>query len=298
VESINCAVCGLDSTEAFLTGKDIRYMTTEDSFTLVRCRGCGLAYMNPRPTKDEIGKYYPDNYRTHETLEDARKFKERLRRHSKRRTVVLLRNPWYLAPRRGSRVLDIGFGAGEMLQRLKGMGCECFGIDVDGGNVTRVRERLGLDVRACDIERGSDFGPDFFDVVIMRHSLEHIHNPREALREVWRVLKPGGRLLVGVPNIESAVFKLTGSRWGHLEVPRHLFHFSPKTLRLLLERTGFAVQAVRHEIKVSTRSLRRLSSPPLLARLIIKKPSTAGTVLALLRRGEWIMAEATKKEAT
>jgi SAM-dependent methyltransferase len=91
----------------------------------------------------------------------------------------------------------------------------------------------------------ADLRPRTFDVVTMWHSLEHVHDPMTALREAYRLLAPGGRLLVAVPNIDSLAFRWFGSAWYGLDLPRHLTHFAPWTLQLMLERVGFRVGPIR-----------------------------------------------------
>jgi SAM-dependent methyltransferase len=79
----------------------------------------------------------------------------------------------------------------------------------------------------------------------MWHSLEHVHWPLQVLREVFRLLVPGGHLLIAVPNIDSLSFRWFGSAWYGLDLPRHLLHFSPWTLHLMLEQVGFRVSPIR-----------------------------------------------------
>jgi SAM-dependent methyltransferase len=99
---------------------------------------------------------------------------------------------------------------------------------------------LGLPVLTGTLERVA-FPDDEFDLVIMWHVLEHIHTPGAMLREVSRILKPGGTLLVAVPNFDSLEAGFSGPGWFHLDVPRHLTHFTPRTLRSVLDQAGLQV---------------------------------------------------------
>jgi SAM-dependent methyltransferase len=94
-----------------------------------------------------------------------------------------------------------------------------------------------------------DLAGSSFDLVTMMHSLEHVHDPLQVLRAARELLVPGGRLVVAVPNIESLPFRWFGSSWFGLDLPRHLTHFTPRTLPLMLRWAGFEpgpVQMIRH----------------------------------------------------
>jgi SAM-dependent methyltransferase len=91
----------------------------------------------------------------------------------------------------------------------------------------------------------ADFEAGSFQLVAMRHSLEHVHDPLRLLRDAHRILMPGGKLVVAVPNIDSLPFRWFGHSWYGLDLPRHLTHFAPWTLHLMLERAGFLVGRVR-----------------------------------------------------
>ena len=107
-----------------------------------------------------------------------------------------------------------------------------------------VQEELGLKVLTGTLPH-PDLGPCMFDVVTMWHSLEHVHRPLDVLRESFRLLVPGGKLVVACPNIESLPFYWFASNWFGLDLPRHLTHFTPKTLRVMLETAGFRVERVQ-----------------------------------------------------
>src|SRR5205823_10757107 len=116
-----------------------------------------------------------------------------------------------------------------------------------------------------------------FDVITMWHSLEHVHHPMKILREAHRLLVPGGRLLVAVPNIDSLPFRWFGSAWYGLDLPRHLTHFAPWTLHLMLERAGFRpgpMCMVRHSdwLRSSAKLARQTGHATLWQRWLTRKP--------------------------
>src|SRR5262249_10556053 len=120
--------------------------------------------------------------------------------------------------------------------------------DVSPAAVERVRTELGLPALVGTLPH-PELQPQSFDIITMWQSLEHVHAPLEVLREAYRLLAPGGRLVVAVPNIESLPFRWFGNAWYGLDLPRHLRRFAPCTVRLMLERAGFRpglVRMVRH----------------------------------------------------
>jgi SAM-dependent methyltransferase len=123
-------------------------------------------------------------------------------------------------------------------------GWQVVGLDTSAAVVSRIREELGLPAFAGTLPH-AQLRPGSFDVITMWHSLEHAHHPREILRQAYFLLAPRGRLLVATPNIESLPFRWFGKSWYGLDLPRHLTHFSPETLRRMLERVGFRLRVAR-----------------------------------------------------
>jgi 2-polyprenyl-3-methyl-5-hydroxy-6-metoxy-1,4-benzoquinol methylase len=118
------------------------------------------------------------------------------------------------------------------------------GLDVSSRVVERIRAELGLRALAGTLPHPK-LALERFDLVTMWMSLEHMHQPGRVLRECYRLLVPGGKVLVAVPNIESSAFRWFGTAWSCLDLPRHLTHFSPNTLRKMLEQAGFEVRSTR-----------------------------------------------------
>jgi len=118
------------------------------------------------------------------------------------------------------------------------------GLDVSTNAVQHVREELRLPALVGTLPH-PELRPASFDVITMWHSLEHVHAPLEVLQEAHRLLVPGGKLIVAVPNIDSLPFRWFGAAWFGLDLPRHLTHFAPWTLHLMLERARFQVGPIR-----------------------------------------------------
>jgi SAM-dependent methyltransferase len=137
-----------------------------------------------------------------------------------------------------ARLLDIGCGSGTFLHLARKYGYDCHGMDVSVQAVAEAQRQYGLDVRQGTI--GSELWESgSFDGVSMFHVLEHLIDARQALEYAGRLLKPGGTLIVQVPNAASIQAGIFGRRWFGLDVPRHLVNFTPAALTFLLHETGF-----------------------------------------------------------
>ena len=112
------------------------------------------------------------------------------------------------------------------------------GLDMCPDIVRRIRQELRIPALVGTLPH-PELPEEGFDVITMWHSLEHVHRPTEVLRQVWRLLAPGGQLIVGVPNMASAPRRWFGARWYAWDLPRHLTHFTPETLKQMVERAGF-----------------------------------------------------------
>ncbi len=242
-EEAPCPLCGRDDPAMMLEAPD---PVGGDGlwFAVVRCEHCGTAYTNPRPTPDTIARFYPPDYRPH-----RRPRKMQQSRPARPLGSLLFGRP--CNERRGTlpwhgqgRLLDFGCGGGGFLKRMADQGWRVTGLDAAVGAVRQVQEELGLQALVGSLPH-PELPPCSFDVVTMWHSLEHVHRPLAILREAYQLLVPGGRLVVATPNVESLPFYWFGPSWFGLDLPRHLTHFTPRSLRAMLETAGFRVEMVR-----------------------------------------------------
>lgn len=247
LEYIKCNICGKDDYKYLFTVEDKQFKFGE-KFSIVKCRNCGLVYLNPRPKRSEIGKFYPEeyfyrDYFSYKVLSGSLGqilWQFFIKFFFGGRSDLYIISYFKNMPR--GKLLDVGCGCGALLKLLKDDGWETHGVDISSYATKKVEE-IGLDVFTGElIEAG--FLDKYFDIVILHHSLEHIYDPAEVLREVFRILKDNGILIIGVPNIKSIEARIFRQNWFPIEAPRHLYHFSLRTLDLLLNKTGFARQTV------------------------------------------------------
>jgi len=142
-------------------------------------------------------------------------------------------------------VLDVGCGRGFTLRFLAEAGYRATGVELSPSAAAHARDALGLDIRTGDF-LSQPFAPDQFEVVIFWHSLEHIADPLAALDRAKEILKPGGLLVVAVPNFASIQARTSGREWFHLDVPRHYVHFSIRGLKNALKERGFRIVSTAH----------------------------------------------------
>lgn len=235
---------------------------------VVRCRTCDLTFTNPRPTPATIGHFYPNDYSCYEIRSAiSPRLKARLRARLQRLVLRcdfgyppqpvsglarcgsrlarhclrggLRRSEWI--PYRGQgRLLDFGCGAGAFLERMRGLGWQVEGLDMSSVAAHAVMRERGIKVHVGTLPHAA-LQPQSFDCVTMWQALEHVHQPRETVREAHRLLRGQGLLVVAVPNLASWSFDHFGRQWFGLDVPRHLTHFTPDTLNALLAAEGFRV---------------------------------------------------------
>lgn len=202
---------------------------------LLRCLRCGTAVTTGTPPPDlhDTGAYRAGAPRLHRwALPVLRAFDAQ--------RLTLLRD---LAPP-GSSLLDVGAGRGRFVAAAQTAGYQASGIEPSERGVSASR-MIGAPVTQAAVEHAA-LEPGSLDVATLWHVLEHLDDPGEAVERVARWLRPGGTLLVGVPNLESLQARVGGERWYHLDVPRHRVHFTPAGVSRLLNAHGFTVLRIHH----------------------------------------------------
>jgi 2-polyprenyl-3-methyl-5-hydroxy-6-metoxy-1,4-benzoquinol methylase len=241
-EEPNCLLCGGTRRALVLRGRDNAVPDDTQCYLVVRCLDCGLCFTSPRPTAEIIGRHYPECYAPHKTPSQSRRIPWRARLATYLGWPFEARGalPWHGQ----GRLLDFGCGGGSFLQRMNRLGWRVTGLDSSPRAIERIRSQLGLNALVGSLPH-PELPEASFDVVTMWHSLEHVHDPLAVLKSAHRILTPGGRLLVAAPNIDSLPFRWFGRAWFGLDLPRHLTHFAPATLRAMLDRAGFRVRWVQ-----------------------------------------------------
>jgi SAM-dependent methyltransferase len=238
-----CLLCGSSKWSPLLEGADRLGSGKAKWFLVVQCQDCGLCFTNPRPAPQSMTQFYSSDYPPHRPIDNQDRglgTQHRLKHFW--RTPVEHRKQM---PIHGSgRLLDFGCGSGSFLWRMHRQGWKAVGVDASETVVHYVGHELGLPALSGSLPH-PDLADGSFDVITMWQSLEHVHWPMAVLRGARRLLAPGGKLMVTVPNIDSLPFRWFGQSWIGLDLPRHLTHFAPWTLTHMLECAGFRPAPVR-----------------------------------------------------
>jgi ubiquinone/menaquinone biosynthesis C-methylase UbiE len=222
-EHVACNLC--DSSDSAV-------WATVAGATVVRCLRCGLVYTDPRPVLEALMNCYEAEYSIQH--QDQELLRQRRLMYEVERRDLLKRVP-------GGRFLDVGCGTGEFLAALA-EDFDVYGVDVSRTYIEYGRDKLGLTNLHVGQLSSARFADDFFDVVQMRGVLQHVPDPLGQLREAHRVLKPGGLLLItATPNIASPAARAFRGNFRLLAPDQMLYNFSPKTMREMLKKAGFAV---------------------------------------------------------
>lgn len=241
-DECDCPLCGCGQWLPLIEAPDRAEGSTGLRFMVVCCQDCGLCFTNPRPSPLSMARFYRNEYGPHQACAkewQAPRWWQRWPGLGKRMDVLRKALPLHGQ----GRLLDFGCGSGSFLARMHQQGWKVTGLDASEAAVQRVRE-LGLHALTGTLPHPAlDDGS--FDVVTMWQALEHVHEPMPVLQAACRVLAAGGKLIVAVPNLDSLAFRWFGAAWNGLDLPRHLTHFTPRTLRQMLTRAGFRVGRVR-----------------------------------------------------
>ncbi len=227
-----CPACGHGAPETALA-------CAEPGFEILRCPDCGLGRTWPPVAPDQIAAWYPERYYGKGNVRFNALF-ERLIRLFRRRRADVLHNRVPRGP-----VLDVGCGRGFLLSFLRELGYEPHGVEFSDVAARHARETLKLPVAVEDFA-SSPIEHGRYNAVIFWHSLEHFSNPVAAIARASEALKPGGVLAVAVPNYGSLQARLFGRYWFHLDVPRHYFHFTERSLEAVLARHRLRVVQLDH----------------------------------------------------
>jgi 2-polyprenyl-3-methyl-5-hydroxy-6-metoxy-1,4-benzoquinol methylase len=244
-----CPLCCQQETTFFALSTDYLLNTTDKMFPLRECRSCGIIFLAPTPSAEEVRAFYPTGYWWSETgpavgfLSTLGKRLESIyRRAALQGHIHFVLEAAHHVREEGQSVnlLDVGCSGGTLLHELSRRGISGQGLDFSEEAVAHARRVYQLDCSVGDLTE-SAWQDGRFSLLTCFHVLEHVSGPRAFLKSARTALGEHGRIVVQVPNIRSWQFRVFGSRWYGLDTPRHLVNFSDRALIQLLRETGFEI---------------------------------------------------------
>lgn len=227
-----CPWCGSENAQLHLELKDL--FLTQEPFKILECKECGLLYTTPRPNKDEIRRYYKsEEYYSHQ--ENKEGFIPKVYEKVK---SVNLKNKCGIATegKEKGKALDIGCGVGDFLHTMEQHGWDCTGVEPSEDAKVIAKKRIKGQLLSS--EEQENLPDNSFDVITMWHVLEHVDDIRWQIQQLHRLCKPGGRIVIALPNYKSYDGQYYKAEWAAYDVPRHLNHFNKATLIKIFEESG------------------------------------------------------------
>jgi len=236
----NCPLCQSRNISPWFRSTD--FMLSKEDFELWKCRDCGFAFTQNIPSVEEIGRYYQgQEYISHS---DTRKGLMNRLYHAGRTFMLRKKHRMVEKVTQGKKLLDIGTGTGYFPGYMKTKGFDAIGVEVDPKARAFAEKEFGLKV----------FPPeDFiarklvgkFEVITLWHVMEHLHDFNLYLERMKEYLAPGGTLVIALPNCESLDARFYKKYWAGYDVPRHLWHFTPSTLKILAGKHSFEIMKMK-----------------------------------------------------
>lgn len=235
-----CPSCGAREISEWLKVED--FSVSKESFLLMKCDHCGLVFTQDIPSAGEIARYYQaEQYISHS--DTNRGLVNKLYHIVRQRTVRTKRTLVCRSTKleRGN-ILDIGSGTGSFLREMRSSGWEITGIEPD--EIARENAIKINDIKSIAPAETEQLQGSSFDAITMWHVLEHVHHLKEQVHQIHRLLRDNGTAFIAVPNHSSYDARYYKQYWAAWDVPRHLYHFSPGSMRFLWEQNDFEVTTI------------------------------------------------------
>lgn len=232
VDYIRCPACGSISIHPVLSTKD--YTVSGQIFSIWQCADCSLRFTQYAPGIERIGDYYKsEDYISHSNT--SKGLVNRIYQIVRKRTLKQKRKlVCKITGKKKGELLDVGSGIGAFVSEMKGHGWQVIGLEPDPD-----ARKVAKEMFDCDLKNTNELfnlQPNSFDAITLWHVLEHVHDLQKYLQQFKTLLKPDGNLIIAVPNYTSLDASVYKQYWAAYDVPRHLYHFSPLSMKLLIEK--------------------------------------------------------------
>ncbi len=234
IHHTTCPVCDSDKLQPVLSAKD--HTVSGEQFEIVECRSCTLRFTQNIPDEDSIAPYYrSENYISHSNT--SKGIINQLYQSVRKKTLLQKRKLIISSTglNKGS-LLDVGSGTGAFVNEMKEQGWQVTGLEPDAGAKTVAKQLYALEL--SNIDQFYQLPAESFDAITLWHVLEHVHDLSAYIPQLKLLLKPKGKLFIAVPNYTSQDAAIYKEFWAAYDVPRHLYHFSPRSMKILMEKFG------------------------------------------------------------
>jgi 2-polyprenyl-3-methyl-5-hydroxy-6-metoxy-1,4-benzoquinol methylase len=240
MQLLKCPVCKSEMIHPVMPIKD--HSISGEIFELYQCGQCHFKFLQNPPDETEAGRYYQsEDYVSHS---DTRKGLINRLYHFGRQFMLKQKRKMVRKVARNGRLLDIGTGTGYFLSFMKNSGFEVTGIEVDEGARKFAKDHFGLNIKKPEALLHGDL-EGRFNIITLWHVLEHIYDLDAYMKKISESLAENGTLIIAVPNCDSFDAKYYKDYWAAYDVPRHLWHFTPETMKRFAKNNNFKVEALK-----------------------------------------------------
>lgn len=232
----HCPLCHSGEISGYLKARD--HLLSSEEFSILQCRRCSFIFTDGVPSADQIGKYYQSTeYISHS---DTRQGLMNKLYHTARN--IMLEKKFRVVNKMsgGGKLLDIGSGTGYFPAYMKKKGYQVTGVEIDEQAREFAKKEFGIPVFSPE-EFLNDKIEGKFDVITLWHVLEHLDDFDLYLKKMLDRLEKDGKLVIALPNCSSFDARFYKEKWAGYDVPRHLWHFTPATFKILAEKHGLEI---------------------------------------------------------
>jgi 2-polyprenyl-3-methyl-5-hydroxy-6-metoxy-1,4-benzoquinol methylase len=238
---LQCPVCESKQIANFFSAKD--YTVSNETFTIVKCNDCKHMFTQNVASQNDIGKYYQsENYISHSDTQTG--IINKLYHAVRKRTLLGKKNLVQKETgKQQGKILDIGCGTGAFLNTMKDANWSTTGLEPDDAARKKAFELYSIEAKSS--HEIFDLPNNKYDAITMWHVLEHVHQLQEYIAQLKKILTNEGRIFIAVPNYTSYDAQYYESYWAAYDLPRHLYHFSPKSMKTLVELHGLTIEKIK-----------------------------------------------------
>lgn len=227
-------------------GARVYYLFSASDYRVVRCDDCGFVFLNPQPSDEELGRIYSADYFLGSDSEQSRQAVSEIKQATAKHYLSEIRRYYGSG---GGRLLEVGCGDGDLLVLAEAEGWTVTGVEYASAACDRARQRLKNGRVLCGELPQAGLESEQFDLCVLSDVLEHVRSPIDFLRQVHRLLKPGGTLFIATPSLDSWSARFLRQKWMEFKA-EHLVYFDRQTLQTALFKAGFRDVIVRPGWKI------------------------------------------------